>query len=248
MTLISQQNDGTMRVLGSRLRRARKLRRTSQTQLAKMIGTTPNQISMIENDQSGTSLRTAMAAAKALRISMDYLVGWVDEATPTRKIVFDLKRKIARIRDLEEGHAKPLDENWQEYVGINEINVAAGAGAVVGDEQVKRRIKFPHAWLRKHGLMADRCRIMRVTGESMEPTLPDGCAILVHLASREHRDGKIFVIRIEEELIVKRLVHDQFAGWLIYSDNPDKIAWPTRPWPDDAAVIGEVKWLGRTFT
>ena len=98
---------------------------------------------MIENDQSGTSLRTAMAAAKALRISMDYLVGWVDEATPTRKIVFDLKRKIARIRDLEEGHAKPLDENWQEYVGINEINVAAGAGAVVGDEQIKRRIKFP---------------------------------------------------------------------------------------------------------
>ena len=236
-----------MRVLGDRLRRARKLRRTSQTQLAKMIGTTPSQISMIENDQSGTSLRTAMAAAKALRISMDYLVGWVDDATPTRKIVFDLKTKIARIRDLEEGHAKPLDENWQEYVGINEINAAARAGAVVGDEQIRRRIKFPHAWLRKHGLMADRCRIMRVTGESMEPTLPDGCAILVHLASKEHRDGKIFVIRIEEELIVKRLVHDQFAGWLIYSDNPDKIAWPTRPWPDDAAVVGEVKWLGRTF-
>ena len=92
------------------------------------------------------------------------------------------------------------------------------------------------------------CRIIRVVGESMEPTLPDGSAILIHVGSTERRDSKIFVVQIGDELIVKRLLNDPKAGWLLFSDNPDKTAWPTRPWPDDAAIVGEVKWLGRTFT
>ena len=48
--------------------------------------------------------------------------------------------------------------------------------------------------------------------------------------------------------MVRRLVHDPETGWLLSSDNPDKAAWPTRRWPEGATVVGEVKWLGRTFT
>ena len=44
-----------MRVIGERLREARKLRCVSQTKLAELIGTSPNQVSMIEHEQSGTS-------------------------------------------------------------------------------------------------------------------------------------------------------------------------------------------------
>ena len=237
-----------MRVIGDRLRRARKLRGVSQTDLAKMAGTSQSQISMIEQDQSGTSLRTAMAAAKALRISMDYLVGWVDEATPTRELVFDLETKTARIRYLEEGQAEPLHENWREHVGIDEMNAVTDAPAASRHETPRRRIQFPYPWLRKHDLRPGDCRILRVVGGSMEPTLPDGCAILIHLMSKERRDGKIFAMRIGDELTVKRLVEDREDGWLVVSDNPDKATWPTLPWPDDAAIVGEVKWLGRTFT
>lgn len=233
-----------MRVIGDRIRRARELRGMSQTQLAKEIGTAPSQVSMVEANQSGTSLRTAMAAAKALNISMDYLVGWVDEATPTREIVFDLRTKIARIRELEEGQAEPLDGNWREQVGLTEIDAAAGADG----KQISRRIKFPYPWLRKHNLRAIDCRIMRVVGKAMEPALPDGSAILIHVESTERRDGKIFVVQIGEERMVRRLVHDPETGWLLSSDNPDKAAWPTRRWPEGATVVGEVKWLGHTFT
>ena len=248
MALICQEGEKPMRVLGSRLREARRLRGVSQTKLAKMIGTSSSQISMVEHDQSGTSLQTAMAAAKALEISLDYLVGWVDEPTPTRKLVFDLKDKIARLRDVEVGKEHGLEYDDHEFVGINEIDAAAGAGAVVQDERIRRRIKFPWSWLRKHGLKAHMSRIIRVSGESMEPTLPDGCAILVYRGSQERRDGKLFVIRIGDGLFVKRVIHDPDAGWLLVSDNPNKTAWPTRPWPDDAAIVGEVKWLGRSFT
>ena len=221
---------------------------SSSSQLAKIIGTSSSQVSMVEHDQSGTSLQTAMAAAKALDISLDYLVGWVDEPTPTRTLVFDLKDKIARLRDVKVDEEHGLSYEDHDYVGINEIDAVAGAGAVVQDERIQRRIKFPWNWLRRHGLKAHLSRIIRVSGESMEPTLPDGCAILVYQGSQERRDGKIFVIRIGEEIIVKRVIHDPEAGWVLVSDNPDKTAWPTRAWPDDAIVVGEVKWLGRTFT
>jgi phage repressor protein C with HTH and peptisase S24 domain len=51
-----------------------------------------------------------------------------------------------------------------------------------------------------------------------------------------------------EDLLVKRVSHNPAAGWLLVSDNPDKRAWPTRPFPDDAQMIGEVKWTGGSVT
>ena len=245
---LDSQDDTRMRVSGTRIRTSRKLRGLSQTQLAKMTGASCSQISMVELDQSGTSLRTAMAIAKALGTSMDYLVSRVDDARPAHEIASELKTKIARIRDLEEGHAEPLDPNWHEHVGIDELDTTVGADSTVGDERITRRVKFPYPWLRKHGLRAHMCRIVRVAGEAMEPTVPDGCSILIDTASTERQDGRIFVVRIGDELLVRRLVQDPEAGWLLFSDNPDKAARPTVPWPEEATIVGEVKWLGRTFT
>ena len=91
---------------------------------------------------------------------------------------------------------------------------------------------------------AQSCRIIRVVGESMEPTLPDGCSILVNHESRERHHGKVFVIRRGDELIVKLTLHDKDAGWLLASDNPDKRAWPTPRWPEhETQVVGEVRWV-----
>lgn len=46
---------------------------------------------------------------------------------------------------------------------------------------------------------------------------------------------------------MKRTVLDRTAGWLIVSDNPDKNRFPTRPWGDDAKIMGEVKWHGQSI-
>ena len=68
------------------------------------------------------------------------------------------------------------------------------------------------------------------------------------MGQQEPRDGKLFVVRIEDEIVVKRLIRDPDASWLLKSDNRNKRAWPTRPWPNGAKIVGEVKWVGRTFT
>ena len=81
----------------------------------------------------------------------------------------------------------------------------------------------------------------------MEPTLVDGCSILVNQAGLRRRVGRIFVVRTDDGLVVKRAGKDRAGAWQLVSDHPNKQAWPTGPWSDDAPVIGEVKWAARTF-
>ena len=241
-----QGKPSVMKIVGERFEAARKRQKMSQRRLARLIGSSASQISMVERGQGGISLGVALAAARTLYVSMEYLVGWVDDTRPVKEMVAELQTKVAVIRDLQEERPE-LEEDWSDYVGISEIDTSAGVGAVVHDEHVTGRMKFPYRWLKQRSLRPAVCRIIRVTGESMEPTLPDGCAILIDLSSKNRMDGKIFVIRIGDELVVKRTVLDPDAGWLLVSDNRNKRMWATRPWPEDAQIIGEVKWLGRSL-
>ena len=247
MGLESQPPD-RMRIMGNRVRTERKRLGLSQALLAKLTKTSCSQISVVELGKAGASLPTAIGIADALDTPLDYLVGRVDDPRPASEIASELKTKTARIRDLEDGHAEPLDPEWQEHVGIDQLDTTVGADGKIRDETVTRRLKFPYPWLRKHGLRAHACRIVRMTGEAMEPTIPDGSAILVDTAATDRRDGSIVLVRIADQQVVRRLTHDPEAGWLLSSDNPDRAGWPTEPWPDNTTIVGEVKWLGRALT
>ena len=236
------------RIAGDRARAQRQRRGLSQTDLALITGTSCSQISGVEREDAGTSLRTAIIIAIGLKTSLDYLVGLVDDPTPARERAAELAIKTARIRDLEEGHAEPLAPDWRDHVAIDQLDTTVGADGLVREETVIRRLKFPHPWLRRYGLRAHQCRIVRMTGEAMEPTIPDGSAILVDTAATDRRDGAIAVVRIGGRQVVKRILDDPEAGWLLANDHPDKAGWPTEPWPEDAVLVGEVKWLGRTLT
>ena len=239
-----------MQLTGERVREARQLRKLTQTELARRVGTSASQISMMETNKSGTSLKTAMSVAAALRISLDYLAGWVDDPRPARVLLGELNAKMADLHDIDEDYAaKPSRMKLEETVqiGISQIESAAGAGATVQDEHVLTKVNFPARWLFERGLRPSSCRFIRVKGESMEPTLPDGSLILVDLATEHPKSNKIFVIRTADELIVKRLIKDARMGWLLESDHPQRSLWPTQLWPNDAEIIGEVRWVGRNL-
>ena len=125
-----------------------------------------------------------------------------------------------------------------------EIESAAGHGAVVDSERVIGRVAFRRSWLRKQGLTADPCSVIHVVGESMEPTLPDGCSILVNRAQHRRHLNRIFVLRTHDGLLVKRAGKNEAGKWLLVSDHP---AWASVAWPDSAEVVGEVRWMGRTL-
>ena len=230
-----------MKAIGERLRIARELRGKTQRRLAQEIGTTPSHLSSMERGRVGTSSRTARTVARVLKVSVDYLMGLTDDPRSAAEMLANLETKDAELRAIKNAYTEG------DFVAISEVDTSAGAGAVVQDESVTGHMQFPHRWLRNRGLRAAACRIIRVTGESMEPTLPNRAAVLVYLGSRHRTDGKIFVIRIGDDLVVKRTVLDPEAGWLLVSDNPDKTTWATRPWPESAEIVGEVKWVAQSL-
>ena len=125
-----------------------------------------------------------------------------------------------------------------------DLAVAAGGGAEAEDETVTERLTFRLDWLKSHGLDPSQCTVVKVQGESMEPTLPEDSAILVDRARRRRRVGGIFVVRTADGVVVKRAGKDEAGRWLLLSDHP---AWEPAPWPADAEVLGEVKWMARTL-
>ena len=58
-----------------------------------------------------------------------------------------------------------------------------------------------------------------IRGDSMEPTIPDGATILVDSSRIEPLDGKIYVIRIDDRLWVKRVQWIPSGGLRLISDN-----------------------------
>ena len=77
----------------------------------------------------------------------------------------------------------------------------------------------------------------------MEPTLPDGCSILIDRSRTSKAHKKIYVLHTEDGLVVKRLCRVT-TGWLIVSDHPE---WRPVPWSRSDEVIGQVRWTGRVL-
>ena len=81
--------------------------------------------------------------------------------------------------------------------------------------------------LDRHGIDSTPADVIKVRGESMEPTLPDGCSILMDRRRQAPRSGRIYVVRADEGIVVKRARRDR-GRWILSSDHPD---WPPRPGP-----------------
>ncbi len=235
-----------MNTIGQRLRAARALRGFNQAQLAAKIALTREAISMVEHGKSRLRVDRLADAARMLDVSTDYLEGLTEDPTPAAQLTHALAAATGgEFLDDQQPHGASRADG--DYVGVYALATAAGGGAVTYAERVTGRLKFRRTWLDRYGLVARSCRVIEVAGESMEPTLADGCSILVNHASRRRRLGHIYVVRTEEGLVVQRAGRDPAGVWQLVSDNPDKLTWPNRPWPSDARIVGEVRWTGRTF-
>ena len=216
-------------------------------EVGRLAGITHASVSQFEHAVHEPAAGTLGRLAKGLEVSADYLLGLTDNPEPAAKLDKALAQERAKVSELDDAGALAADEADGHSVDVMELDTAAGAGAVVDFERVKDRIRFRRSWLRKHGLVARQCKVIGVKGTSMEPTLTDGCSILIDLNRRSRLVGHIYVVRTDDGLIVKRAGKNRAGNWQLVSDNPDKKEWPTLRWPADAEVIGEVKWAARTF-
>jgi phage repressor protein C with HTH and peptisase S24 domain len=179
-----------------------------------------------------------------------YVQQFIKRGTPRRLAEQD-RRLLARYFGIDESRlGGPADAGGEDgLVSVERLDVgaSAGAGALPEDERALGRIAFDAQWLRRLGAAkAERLSVIRVQGDSMAPTLADGDEILVDRgdAAERLRDG-IYVLRIEDALVVKRLALSPAGGRVsIRSDNDAYPGWPDCPLAK-IDVVGRIVWVGR---
>lgn len=126
---------------------------------------------------------------------------------------------------------------------------SSGNGYLNDHVEVLGGLAFKRDWLKRMSLNADNLRVIYNQGDSNWPTLTDGEVLLVDVSRRDPSNGKMYAIYDpDNEIIIKRLIRDLTGGWLIRSDNQDKMRYPDMPISDqgirEVEIIGRVVWRG----
>ncbi len=152
----------------------------------------------------------------------------------------------------------PLQLDAGEYMAIPEraAQLAAGNGAVNGNDQVIGHLIFRKDWLQRHSIQADKATLVHVTGNSMAPCILDGDLVLIDTRVTEipvtaPKRGKpipIYAFHQDGSDRVKRIARPTADLLLIISDNPE---FPpeaiTGPRLKALNIIGRVRWFGHTI-
>lgn len=121
-------------------------------------------------------------------------------------------------------------------IPIMETAASAGPGNEAMTEHVTDFLWFNDTWLRQtYGVNPNDLKLLPSTGDSMSPTIAAGAMLMVNTGkiARMPGDG-IYVVRLEGDILVKRLQRMPGGTIKVSSDNPAYEPFSIRL--DDAAV------------
>lgn len=189
--------------------------------------------------------------SRLLRRNPTYLQQFLRKGSPRRLEEQDraLLARFFGVPESELGAPLPVpglgDSTGLVRVRRLDVDASAGPGGLAEGDTPVGEIAFDPAWLRQLGVVPERLSMIRVTGDSMEPTLSHGDDILVsEFAGGQGAGDGIHVIRIDGTLLVKRLAHGSGGRTTVLSDNSAYPPFALDP-GHDVTVIGRVVWAGK---
>jgi transcriptional regulator with XRE-family HTH domain len=200
-------------------------------------------------------------SVKALAAKMDVGPSYVSQlVTGKSNIGNSTARKIEKCLGLNHGmldHPKlgaadeqppPLREPEPDYSPVSFYpDIRANAGAA-GHENGPAERNYPLMFRRKsllaHGANPDRCFVAVARGDSMNPVIDDGDALLISTAHKAVQDSRIYALEVDGGLMVKRLHRRPGGKYLAQSANPAYPAFEICADDSHVEIVGEVLWAG----
>ena len=144
---------------------------------------------------------------------------------------------------------EPLPEQedfLRDYILVPKVKAQPGAGAsFVTEGDTTGLYAFRREFLHREHISMSDLVMMMVMGDSMEPLIKEGDTVLVDQTDNAPVDGKIYVLRIEDALMIKRMEKIP-GGWRVKSDNPERGFYDLRGEElNMMQVFGRVRWFGR---
>lgn len=154
------------------------------------------------------------------------------------------RRKIAQYFDVPETRIGPVSKGRggdPRLVKVALLPTAAGQEPDCEQEYV-----FDLAWMAGHGLGSEPLAILKIAGDTMEPTLKQGDEVLVarRRSKAELRDG-LYALRLADGVAVRRLALSPSGSLVsVLCDNPAYPDWEGIK-RSNLNIIGRVVWHGR---
>ncbi|HEY5800920.1 MAG TPA: LexA family transcriptional regulator [Burkholderiaceae bacterium] len=201
-------------------------RKMSQNDASEFFEFSQSALSQYLNGAIPLNIKAATAFAHVLGVDMaDFSPALAAEfgnlvasqAHATGKAKFDGEPDDAgmgRVRTLGSGLLK-----------IPHINLKLSAG-VTGfqsdsDGDDGNYAEVSEAWVRKHRYDIESLRSFVAKGESMRDRIADGDRVIGNLAERKLISGKVFIIRYDGELMIKRMVKEGPMWWVTCDNQSD---------------------------
>lgn len=150
----------------------------------------------------------------------------------------------------EEQHCPPTVCDMGDYALVPKVRAKAGAGSsLITDGEATGMYAFRKDFLKRIGLEGNNDLVLfDVMGESMEPTILHKDTVLASKRETDPVSGQIYVIRVDDELLVKRILREP-GKLIVSSDNPAHRSFEidlAAPNPN-FEIIGRVRWQGRVY-
>lgn len=137
----------------------------------------------------------------------------------------------------------PLRDDEVALPFFREVKLSAGTGLTSEvQENHGTKLRFAKSTLKRKGVQEDHAACCVVSGNSMEPVLPDGSTVGIDTLKTEVINGKIYAIDHNGELRVKLVYSMPGGGLRLRSYNIDE--YPDEPYPDASClrILGQVFW------
>lgn len=220
--------------LRQRLIEAVKKSGLTQLQVAAAAGMSQPQLNHYLRGRREPSMGVIRRLAKALGVGVRWLAEGVDDPAAVA---------APEIRMITPERGGRIDPGAYYPLPIVSGEVAAGSPSVVQEAEVEDWVpSIYHPDWCPHP--ADTVCV-RVRGDSMAPTIPDGGLVAIDLKQRESRElqNKIVALRIDDGVAIKRLVATGRGDWICRPDNPASTELFVLSDDDIVdAIVGKVVW------
>lgn len=213
--------------------KAKKLGVTQET-VAELLDGSQGLVSQYLNGKLALNYKAVLAFSSALQLD------------DPRAIRSDLpEQQLAPARGVSESPAS-YDE-WRDIRGYAQ-GVGLGAGAEAEEYAETHKLKFRAESLRRKGLFPRNLAVYYGHGDSMEPRIKTGDAILFDTSDTKPVDGQIYIVQLGREIHAKRCeILDDIV--FFRADNPTgDHNWRKAKRMDNArhpiTIIGRVRWIG----
>ena len=204
-----------------KLKKIREDLKLTQTEFAKICDVSQQSIAMIENGDRNVSAQIKLSLLKHFKIDWDEV--------DTEKTCSYQYNSFA--------FQTPMFP-----VPYYSAKAAAGEGTEVAEYPDKDVIYFDTRFLKTIvGNNLNHLSLITAEGQSMKPTIMDGDLLMINDSIKEIVPNKIFVIRQDKKLRVKRLKTKITGEVLIISDNKE---YEPEIMDKETEIIGQVVWNG----